>query len=409
MASKPNKITKIEVFRVPPRWLFVRVETELGIVGWGEGTLEGHTEAIEGAYKDLTERFVGWDADQIQDIWQHAYRSRFYRGGPVLMSALSGLDIALWDIKGKRYGVPVWQLLGGKVRDRVKVYVWVGGDKPADVLDGAAERRAQGFTAVKMNATDAVDWIDSPALLQDTVSRVREVKTLGLDVGIDFHGRLHKGMAKQLAKALEPLKPLFIEGIVELNPAWFVLQPSHNLRIISEPLLPTQAEEIADLAQMVSTPIALGERLYSRHDFRPYLERRAIDIAQPDVAHCGGISELHRLASYTETYDVALAPHCPLGPIALAACMQVDIAAPNFVIQEMSLQMHYNEGADLLTYLVDPTVFTVKNGYVEALHGPGLGIEINEQLVREAAQKHANEKAWRNAVWKGEDGGLREW
>ncbi|KAI0659797.1 enolase C-terminal domain-like protein [Cubamyces menziesii] len=385
--SKPNKITKIEIFRVPPRWLFVRVETEQGIVGWGEGTLEGHTEAIEGAYKDLTERFVGWDADQIQDIWQHAYRSRFYRGGPVLMSALSGLDIALWDIKGKKHGVPIWQLLGGKVRDRVKVYVWVGGDKPADVLDGAAERRAQGFTAVKMNGTDAVDWIDSPTLLQDTVSRVRDVKSLGLDVGIDFHGRLHKGMAKQLAKALEPLKPLFIE----------------------EPLLPTQPEEIADLARMVSTPIALGERLYSRHDFRPYLERRAIDIAQPDVAHCGGISELHRLASYTETYDVALAPHCPLGPIALAACMQVDIAAPNFAIQEMSLQMHYNEGADLLTYLVDPTVFTVKNGYVEALYGPGLGIEINEALVREAASKHISEKAWRNAVWKGEDGGLREW
>ncbi|KAH9852354.1 enolase C-terminal domain-like protein [Lenzites betulinus] len=385
--TSPNKITKIEIFRVPPRWLFVRVETQLGIVGWGEGTLEGHTEAIEGAYKDLAERFVGWDAEQIQDIWQHAYRSRFYRGGPVLMSALSGLDIALWDIKGKRYGVPVWQLLGGKVRDRVKVYVWVGGDKPSDVLDGAAERRAQGFTAVKMNATDAVDWIDSPSLLQDTIARVREVKSLGLDVGIDFHGRLHKGMTKQLAKALESLTPLFIE----------------------EPLLPTQPEEIADLAKMVSTPIALGERLYSRHDFRPYLERRAIDIAQPDVAHCGGISELHRLASYTETYDVALAPHCPLGPIALAACMQVDVSAPNFFIQEMSLQMHYNEGGDLLTYLVDPVVFAVKDGYVEALHGPGLGIEINEPLVREAAAKHNNEKAWRNAVWKGDDGGLREW
>ena len=191
------------------------------------------------------------------------------------------MDIALWDIKGKKHGVPIWQLLGGKVRDRVKVYVWVGGDKPADVLDGAAERRAQGFTAVKMNGTDAVDWIDSPALLQDTVSRVRDVKSLGLDVGIDFHGRLHKGMAKQLAKALEPLKPLFIEGDPSVLP--FLLVWRSDKRDRSEPLLPTQPEEIADLAQMVSTPIALGERLYSRHDFRPYLERRAIDIAQPDV------------------------------------------------------------------------------------------------------------------------------
>ncbi|KAI0754280.1 enolase C-terminal domain-like protein [Daedaleopsis nitida] len=385
--ATPDKIAKIEVFRVPPRWLFVRVETTQGIVGWGEGTLEGHTEAVEGAFKDFAERFVGWDPDQIQNIWQHAYRARFYRGGPVLMSALSGLDIALWDIKGKRLRVPVHQLLGGAVRARVKVYGWIGGDRPADVVAGAAARRAQGFAAVKMNGTDGLDWVDSPAQLQDAVARVRDVRALGLDVGVDFHGRVHKGMAKQLARALEPLQPLFIE----------------------EPLLPTQPEEIADLAKMVATPIALGERLFSRHDFRPYLERRAIDIAQPDVAHCGGISELHRLAAYTETYDVALAPHCPLGPIALAACMQVDLATPNFMIQEMSLQMHYNEGADLLTYLVDPTVFAIKDGYVEALQGPGLGIEVNEPLVREMATKHAFSFAWRNAVWTGPDGALREW
>ncbi|OBZ67850.1 D-galactonate dehydratase [Grifola frondosa] len=382
-----NKITKIETFRVPPRWLFVRVETHQGTIGWGEATLEGHTEAIEGAYKDLTERFVGWDADKIQDIWQHAYRSRFYRGGPVLMSALSGLDIALWDIKGKKLGVPIWQLLGGKVRDRVKVYGWIGGDKPRDVIQGAVSRKEQGFTAVKMNGTEAIGWIDSPTLLEDTVSRVRDVQSLGLDVGIDFHGRVHKGMAKQLAKLLEPLQPLFIE----------------------EPLLPTQPEEIADLAKLVSTPIAVGERLYSRNDFRPYLERRAIDIAQPDVSHCGGISELHRIASLTETYDVALAPHCPLGPIALAACMQVDVAAPNFFIQEMSLQMHYNEGADLLTYLMEPSVFAIKDGYVEALEAPGLGIKVNEAMVRETAARCTNDKAWRNAVWKGPDGSLREW
>ncbi|PIL23111.1 hypothetical protein GSI_14420 [Ganoderma sinense ZZ0214-1] len=259
--TSPDKIAKIETFRVPPRWLFVRVETEQGIVGWGEGTLEGHTEAIEGAYKDLAERFIGWDSDQIQNIWQHAYRARFYRGGPVLMSALSGLDIALWDIKGKRLGVPVHQLLGGRVRDRVKVYGWIGGDRPSDVVAGAEARRAQGFTAVKMNGTDGIGWVDSPALLQQVVERVQGVRALGLDVGVDFHGRVHKGMARQLAKVLESVQPLFIE----------------------EPLLPTQPEEIADLAKLVSTPIALGERLYSRFDFRPYLERRAIDIAQPDV------------------------------------------------------------------------------------------------------------------------------
>ncbi|TFY74466.1 hypothetical protein EWM64_g9547 [Hericium alpestre] len=384
---KSSLISLIEIFRLPPRWLFVRVETNDGIVGWGEATLEGHTEAVEGAFDDLRERFVGWDADGIEDIWQHAYRARFYRGGPVLMSALSGLDIALWDIKGKKLGVPVWQLLGGKVRDRVKVYGWIGGDKPSDVYNGAQNRKEQGFTAVKMNGTESIGWLDSPSLLADTVERVKTVRSLGLDVGVDFHGRLHKGMAKQLAKLLEPHQPMFIE----------------------EPLLPTQPEEIADLAQTVSIPIALGERLFTRADFRPYLERRAIDIAQPDVAHCGGISELNRIASLTELYDVALAPHCPLGPIALAACIQVGLHAPNFVIQEMSWQMHYNEGADLFTYLTDPSVFAIEDGHVEALQRPGLGIEINETLVRAMSAKYMKENPWRNIAWRGPDGSLREW
>ncbi|PFH48039.1 hypothetical protein AMATHDRAFT_66331 [Amanita thiersii Skay4041] len=392
--KKQSLICRIEAFRVPPRWLFVRVETSDGIVGWGEATLEGHSEAVEGALEDLRTKFMSCDADNIQDIWQAAYRSGFYRGGPVLMSALSGLDIALWDIKGKKLGVPVWQLLGGKVRDRIRVYGWIGGDKPNDVLVAAQERKEQGFTAVKMNATDAVAWIDCPDVLTDTVKRVQDVRSLGLDVGVDFHGRLHKGMAKQLARLLEPAQPFFIE----------------------EPLLPTQPEEIADLARQVATPIALGERLYARSDFRPYLEQRAIDIAQPDVSHCGGISELHRIASLAEVYDVALAPHCPLGPVALAACMQVAISVPNFVIQEMSWKIHYNthpdreHEADLHTYLLNPEVFNVENGHVAALQGPGLGILVNEERVREFSAKYVNGyPAWRNPVWRGDDGSLREW
>ncbi|EKM77413.1 hypothetical protein AGABI1DRAFT_122149 [Agaricus bisporus var. burnettii JB137-S8] len=388
------KIMDLEVFRVPPRWVFVRVTTSDGLVGWGEGTLEGHTEAIEGAYKDLREKFMGWDSNDIEDIWQVAYRARFYRGGPVLMSALSGLNIALWDIKGKRLGVPIWQLLGGKVRERVKVYGWIGGDKPSDVVLAAQHRKEQGFLAVKMNGTESIGWIDSPSKLEESVNRVKDVRALGLDVGIDFHGRLHKGMAKQLARLLEPHQPLFIE----------------------EPLLPTQVEEIADLKHVVTTPIALGERLYTRTDFRPYFERRAIDIAQPDVSHCGGISEMHRIATMAEAYDVALAPHCPLGPIALAACMQIATCAPNFVIQEMSWEMHYNArldsdfGADLYTFLVDPDIFKVKDGYVNILQGPGLGIQINEELVRSFSKRYVEQyPAWRNPVWRGEDGTVREW
>ncbi|EIM88892.1 enolase C-terminal domain-like protein [Stereum hirsutum FP-91666 SS1] len=385
--ERSSFISNIEVFRLPPRWLFARVQTTDNYTGWGESTLEGHSEAVEGALQDLVERFVGWDADGIEDVWQNAYRARFYRGGPVLMSALSGLDIALWDIKGKKLDVPIYQLLGGKVRDRLRVYGWVGGDKPSDVLEGARRRKEQGFGAVKMNGTESSPFLDSPASLQPTVTRIKEVKSLGLDVAVDFHGRLHKSMAKQLVGMLEGVGCLFIE----------------------EPLLPTHPLEIADLARQSTTPIALGERLFSRFEFRPYFESRAIDVAQPDVSHCGGISELKRIASLAEIYDVALAPHCPLGPVALAACMQVGVGCLNFVIQEMSWEMHYNQGADLLTYLVDPSVFAVVDGHVEALKGPGLGIEINEPLVRETSAKYMREKAWRNEVWRGSDGSLREW
>lgn len=384
-----TNITKIETFRVPPRWLFVRVETEDGIVGWGESTLEGHTEAVEGAFEDLRERFVGWDSNSIEEIWQKAYRQRFYRGGPVLMSALSGLDIALWDIKGKRLGVPVYELLGGKVRDRVQVYSWIGGDRPANVQSAAAERVKQGFTAVKMNATESIGWIDSASKLKDTVERLKLVKETGIDAGIDFHGRLHKGMAKQLAKLLEPHEPLFIE----------------------EPLLPENVDGFKQLYGLTTVPIATGERLYTRWDVKPYLENGCIDIIQPDIAHAGGISETKKIALLAELYDVALAPHCPLGPIALAASINIDLTSINFSIQEMSIGMHYNKIAsggkyDLLSYVTDPKVFDIKNGYIEAFTKPGLGIEVNEDLIRQVSK---DEQAWRNPLFVGPDGGIREW
>ncbi|KAJ7091285.1 enolase C-terminal domain-like protein [Mycena crocata] len=389
-----DPIRSIETFYVRPRWLFVRVETEKGIVGWGEATLEGHTEAVEGSFADLRERFVGWDSANIEDIWQTAYRARFYRGGPVLMSAISGLDIALWDIKGKTLGVPVWQLLGGKVRNRCKVYSWIGGDRPADVLAEAQARKDEGFTAVKMNAVESLGWLDSPTALEGTIERVKQVQSIGLDVGLDFHGRVHRPLAKQLARALEPHRPLFIE----------------------EPLLPGQVNELKDLAGMTGIPIALGERLFTRQDMRPYFEAGAVDIVQPDVAHAGGISESRRIAAMAETYDIGLAPHCPLGPIAFAACLQIGFSTPNFVICEMSWKMHYNAGEhDLLTYVTNPGVFAVHDGMVNLLEGAGLGIEVDEARVRAEDAKFRNGdgegsvKAWRNSVWRGPDGAIREW
>ncbi len=384
-AVRQRAIRKVETFAVPPRWLFVRVECDDGLVGWGEASLEGHTEATEAAFAEIRERFLGQDSARIEDMWQTFHRLGFYRGGPVLMSALSGFDQALWDLKGKRLGQPVWQLLGGQVRDRVQVYAWIGGDRPSDVVDAGKARLAQGFKAVKMNASEDMNWLDSPKVIDGVCERLSSVQSLGLDVGIDFHGRIHKPMAKSVAKAVEPLRPLFIE----------------------EPLLSEHVEGIEQLSKLTTTPIALGERLYSRWDFKPFFERACVDIIQPDLSHAGGISEVRRIAAMAEAYDVALAPHCPLGPIALAACLQIAIATPNHVIQEMSLGIHYNTGGhDLLTYLADPSVFAVNDGHVEALTGAGLGVTIDEAKVRDLAKDCP---PWRNPAWRGKDGSVREW
>src|ERR1700754_1074894 len=235
-------IARIETFLVPPRWLFVRIETDDGLVGWGEASLEGHGEAVAGAFEGVRDRLIGRDPDRIEDAWQTLYRLGFYRGGPVLMSAISGVDQALWDIKGKRLGVPVWQLLGGQVRERVDVYAWIGGDRPTDVAEAAAERRAQGFRAVKMNAVEDMGWLDSPDRLREPVERLERVRETGIGVGVDFHGRVHKPMARRLIHALAPYDPLFIE----------------------EPLTSENPEALAQLAGQTHIPLALGERLYSR-------------------------------------------------------------------------------------------------------------------------------------------------
>src|SRR5690242_20825869 len=217
-----------------------------------------------------------------------------------MMSALSGLEQALWDLKGRVLGLPAWQMLGGKVRDTVRSYAWIGGDRPSDIAEAAQVRKNQGFTAVKMNATAELDWIGTPKLFEEVVKRVEAAQSLRMDVGLDFHGRVHRPLAKQLAKELEPLGLLFIE----------------------EPLLSENPEGLAQIASLVSTPIALGERLYSRWDFKPFFEKGAVDIIQPDLSHAGGILEVRKIAAMAEAYDVAVAPHCPLGPLALGACLQ---------------------------------------------------------------------------------------
>ena len=378
------KIGKIETFYVQPRWLFVRIESDDGAVGWGEASLEGHAEAVDGAFEALRDKFVGADPYRIEDIWQVGYRSGFYRGGPVLMSALAGLEQALWDLKGRSLNLPVWEMLGGRVRDRIRAYAWIGGDRPSEIADAAKARRGQGFSAVKMNATPEMDWIGTPKLFDEVVDRVKAAQEAGVDVGLDFHGRVHRPLAKQLAKVLEPLGLLFIE----------------------EPLLSENPEGLRQIAAVTSIPIALGERLYSRWDFKPFFESGAVDIIQPDLSHAGGILEVRKIAAMAEAYDIAVAPHCPLGPLALASCLQVAACSPNFAIQEMSLGIHYNVGADLFTYCRDKQQLTPDGGYLAIPTGPGLGIDIDEAAVRESNKERHR---WRNPVWRLEDGSFAEW
>src|SRR5215218_5001010 len=350
------KIARIETFYVPPRWLFVRVESDEGAVGWGEASLEGWAEAVDGAFAALRDRFLGLDPFRIEDVFQIGYRGGFYRGGPVLMSALAGFEQALWDLKGKVLGVPAWEMLGGRVRDKIRAYAWIGGDRPHEIADAADQRKQQGFSAVKMNATAELDWIGTPKLFDEVVKRVEAAQALGMDVGLDFHGRVHRPMAKQLAKAVEPLGLLFIE----------------------EPLLSENPEGLREIAELVSTPIALGERLYSRWDFKPFFEAGVVDIIQPDLSHAGGILECRKIAAMAEAYDVAVAPHCPLGPLALAACLQIAAVAPNVALQEMSLGIHYNVGGDLYTFCRDPAPLTAADGWLTIPPGPGLGVDIDE-------------------------------
>ncbi|MDP4131360.1 MAG: galactonate dehydratase [Bacteroidota bacterium] len=381
------KIVKLELFKVPPRWLFLKITTDQGIDGWGEPVIEGKADTVSAAVTEMSSYLIGKDPGQIEDIWQTLYRAGFYRGGPVLMSAISGIDQALWDIKGKALGVPVYDLLGGAVRDKMKIYGWVGGDKPSLVAEGARKRVDAGFLAVKMNACADMEWIDTPKKIQDAVAcihSVREAVGYEIGLGVDFHGRVHKGMAKGFMRDLEYLKLMFIE----------------------EPVLSENREAFLHLAQYTSTPIATGERMFSRWDFKSLFEQGAVDIIQPDLSHAGGISEVRRIAAMAEAYDVALAPHCPLGPISFAAALQIDFSCLNAIIQETSMGIHYNEGADLLDYLRNPEVFQVKAGYISKPELPGLGVEINEEKVRKMAEQGHE---WKNPVWRNHDGSITEW
>ncbi|HZP50464.1 galactonate dehydratase [Actinocrinis sp.] len=385
------KITAVTTYAVAPRWLFVRIDTDEGVTGWGEPALEGRVRTVAAAVGELAELLVGADPLRIEAHWQVLTKAGFYRGGAVLASAVGGIDQALWDIAGKARGVPVHELLGGPLRDRVRVYSWIGGDGEQDVAEQAARKAEQGFTAIKMNASAQLRPIDTPAAVDQVVRRVaavREVLGPTRDIAIDFHGRVSTPMARRLLPLLEPLAPMFVE----------------------EPILPEYSANLASIVQCTSIPIATGERLYSRWDFRAAFEA-GIAVAQPDISHAGGISEVRRIAAQAETHDAFLAPHCPLGPVALASALQVDFAIPNLLVQEQSLGIHYNgQGSDLLDYLTDPAVFEYRDGWVERPAGPGLGIEVDAKAIEQAATWAAeHDYEWRTPIWRHDDGSLAEW
>lgn len=381
-------IDRYEIFKVNPRWVFLKIITKDGIIGFGEPVIEGRADSVIACVKELMDNYmIGKNALDINDNWNVLYRGGFYRGGPILMSALSGIDQALWDIKGKFLNVPVYELLGGKCRNSIKAYSWIGGDRPSDTGNMALDRKNKGFSAVKMNATEELQYIDSYDKIDKVLERVASVREKCgkyFGIGIDFHGRVHKPMAKVLAKKLEEFAPMFIE----------------------EPVLCENYESFKEIANITSIPIATGERLFSRWDFKKIFHDGSVSIIQPDVSHAGGITEVAKIASMAESYDIALALHCPLGPVALASCLQIDAISYNAVIQEQSISMHYNKGCDVLDYIKNKEIFNFKEGYLDISNQVGLGVEVDEEKLKEESKKVLD---WKNPIWRHKDNSFAEW
>jgi galactonate dehydratase len=371
-AKEPLKITKLETFLVKPRWLFLKVHTNAGIVGLGEPITEGRALTCQAAVKEIEPYLIGKDPRQVVHHWQAIYRHAFYRGGPILTSALSGIDQALWDIKGKALGVPVYELLGGPTRKRVRVYAHAR--TPEAIKDG----KAKGFTAFKTGPAKRrpAHYIETPAEVGYAAEKFAELRKAAgddCDIGIDFHGAISPALAKVLIKALEPYQPMFIEEPINCQ--------NHDL--------------MAEIARGTHLPIATGERVYTKWGFRELLEKKAATILQPDLCHAGGITECRLIAGLAEAYYATIAPHNPLGPISLAAGVQLAASIPNFLCQE---QVSLGEG-----YLQKP--FTVREGYLDLPAGPGLGIELDENAM---ADKIGHD--WKNREeYDKDDGSVVDW
>jgi galactonate dehydratase len=366
------QVTKLETFLVKPRWLFLKVHTNVGIVGLGEPIVEGRALTCATAIKEIEPYLIGKDPRAVAHHWQAIYRHAFYRGGPVLTSALSGIDQALWDIKGKALGVPVYELLGGPTRNRVRVY------SHARTPEKMREDMKAGFTAFKTGPITRrpARYVETPGEIAHAVEKFAEMrKAVGpdVDIGIDFHGAISPATAKLLIKGYEPYNPMFIE----------------------EPCQAQNHDIMAEIARSTHLPIATGERVFTKWGFREVLEKKAATILQPDMCHAGGITEGRIIAGMAEAYYASIAPHNPLGPISLAAGVQLAASIPNFMIQE---QVSLGEG-----YIKNP--FKVREGYLELPTGPGLGIELDENAM---SDKIGHD--WKNPeAWDKDDGSVMDW
>jgi galactonate dehydratase len=354
------KIAKIEQFFPRQRMRLVKITTDNGLVGWGETTLEGKPKSTMGAVEELADYLIGKDPLRIEHHWQHIYRSAFFRGGNVLMSALSGLDQALWDISGKHYGVPVYKLLGGAVRDRVRVYAHWGLRDLTDESKAKAKERLDwlvkkgGYTAFKSGPAGKWRAHEPPAVIDQFVQcayLMREWVGPEVELAFDFHGKMTPALAIEVCHELKGMRPMFVE----------------------EPVPQDNIDALKLVSDHVPFPIATGERLLSRWEFRHVLEKQAAAYIQPDGSHAGGISELKRIANMAEVYYIHIMPHCAIGPVALSACLHVDAVVPNFLIQE-------SVGPDFITGIVQEE-WPVVNGFIELPTKPGLGFEINEAEV----------------------------
>ncbi len=380
------KVIGLTLYKVKPRWMFLKVMTDEGINGWGELISGGKTKSVEAALYEMGEKIIGCDPKRIEDIWQMMFKS-FFRGGPTLMTVISGIEIALWDIKARWLNVPIYELLGGKAREKIMVYSWISGKTTEDFVKAALEKKGNGFHAIKLLATENCHYIDSYQKIKTVADRIGEIRSaVGDDfgIGIDFHGRIHKGMAKPLIHELEPFHPMFIE----------------------EPLLPEHGEHLREIKASTFIPIASGERLKTRWEYKDIITGGAVDIIQPDIAMTGGILETRKICAMAETYDIAVAPHAPYGPISLAASFQLDVCTPNVFIQEQSLGMFYNQGADLTDYVINKEVFEYKDGFAAIPNGPGLGIEVDEKMIE---NRNLDDLGWSNPTWRNEDGTITEW